>query len=141
MPHGTARTDSRAASFATSRRGGPDHYEIIRLHALGRGVQTISNITGSSMEDVARVLSAVADSQNDNAGPVARPAPLTFQDRRTVRDEQFRAMWLGNVPRDDICHALGIGATTLKSDRIRLGLNPRKSGVKPRTKSGAAPCV
>ena len=51
-----------AGRFATSGRPMVDYREIERLNRLGRGVQTISNMTGVSMEDVRRVLS---------------PAPLT----------------------------------------------------------------
>lgn len=128
MPHGTARTDSRAAIFATSRRGGPDHYEIIRLHALGRGVQTIANITGSSMEDVARVLSPDPGAKNDNA-----PKP---DDARAARDAQFRRMWRAGVNRKAMAETFGMDISSVDRMRARLGLRTRQRIHRPVQKSG-----
>lgn len=66
-------TNTQAAAFGTGRfatGGRPvvDGREIERLHRLGRGVQTISNMTGVSMEDVRRVLAPapVAPAVNDD---------------------------------------------------------------------------
>jgi hypothetical protein len=113
-------------------RARADHSEVRRLAALGRKTQTIATILGCCMEDVARVLNPDPDApaKNDNAAAVK--AELTFQDRRALRDDRFRAMWLAEVPRDEICRALGMSVSTITADRIRLGLAKRAPGVKPR---------
>jgi len=49
-----------AGCFATASRARVDGREIERLHRMGRGVQTIANMTGASMEDVRKVLNPPA---------------------------------------------------------------------------------
>ena len=93
---GTARTDTRSASFATSRRGAPCPFEVRRQASLGRGVQTIATILGCCMEDVARVLNPPEGAKDDNlpvavkrdASPRAGRAPLQWT------PEQLANLWL-----------------------------------------------
>ena len=123
----TANT-STAGRFASRRRGLPDWDHILKLRAQGISVQNISQMVGCSMADVHRLLQP--DPSKDN--PTTPPGEQTPDDRRQARDERFRALWLAEVPRDEICHALGIGASTLDNDRRRLGLPGRVRGRKPK---------
>lgn len=137
MPHGTAIRDTGSGSFATRKRGGPDHAEVHRLAKLGRGVQTIAAITGSCMEDVARILRPEPEGKSETA-PKPSAEPMTYADHRKARDARFRTMWLADVTRVEICHALGISQSTLDLDRARLRLPPRPVGRKPKKRAQSA---
>lgn len=52
-----------AGLFATAPRIRVDHDTVLAMRARGLGVQTISNITGSSMEDVHRVIADAASKE------------------------------------------------------------------------------
>lgn len=118
---GTARTDSRAASFATSRRGAPCHIEVRRLASQGRGVQTIANILGCCMEDVARILAPDPEAKNDNA-PAPRPDAETA---RAARDETFRRMWRDGATRNAMARHFGMDIYSIDRKRARMGLPSR----------------
>jgi len=85
------------------------------------------------MEDVARVLNPAEPEQTDKPAPVVRLSDEhQRRTRRKIRDQRLCSMWLAEIPCEEICRELSIGPTTLKADRVRLGLKRRKPGVKPR---------
>ena len=68
---------------------------------------------------------------NDDVVMPKAVAPQTHEDRLTVRDKRFVAMWKENAPRSEIMLALGISASTVDHLRARLRLPKRLAGRKP----------
>lgn len=72
------------------------------------------------------------DPANDDAP--ARPtavAPLSKEEQAARRDERFRAMWIADVPAEQIMAALTMSHQTVHNFRARLGLQKRPQGRRP----------
>ncbi|RZJ46270.1 MAG: hypothetical protein EON87_05245 [Brevundimonas sp.] len=65
----------RSGAFATARKGGLTPYEVaqaLQMRAAGRGVQTIANVLGRSMEDIGALLAPPP------VAPEPEPQPLSL---------------------------------------------------------------
>lgn len=116
-----AQRDPVGGIFATARRGGLTPVEVRHAHDLrekGRGVQTIANILGRSMEDVHALFSPP---EGTTAAPANDDAPVHNkggQKPKAFTDEQIailRRVDNGHQSARSACKDLGCSITAVRT--------------------------